>query len=412
MYPQVQTDTRKLVAGELFFALSGDNFNGNQFALQAIEKGAAYAVVDEDIDPDNAQLIFVENALFALQQLAKFHRQQFNIPFIGITGSNGKTTTKELVHAVLSSHFITYTTKGNLNNHIGVSLTLLSIKKDAQMAIIEMGANHQQEIAGYCTYALPTHGVITNCGKAHLEGFGGVEGVKKGKGELFDYMRANDGTAFIFNEYNYLRQMAHDLPVIEYGTTNGDVMGTALEGEPFLQVAVTQPFAATIKTNLVGNYNLPNLLCAVAIGNHFGVPAHKIINGLQLYQPENSRSQMVISGSNNIILDAYNANPNSMALAIKNIAALQASNKVLVLGAMNELGAESLKEHQAILDLINLYSWKKVALVGGDFSKLTHTYHYFVTVNEAAEWYRQQYFKNTYQLIKGSRSYKMEQVLG
>lgn len=201
-HSSIQTDTRKLKQGDLFFALKGPNFNGNLFALQALEQGAAFAVVDETVPGANDRIILVEDALTTLQELAKYHRQQFNIPFIAITGSNGKTTSKELIFAVLSSHFNTYTTQGNLNNHIGVPLTILSVRRDAEMAVIEMGANHQKEIEGYCSYTLPTHGIITNCGKAHLEGFGGVEGVRKGKGELYDFLRANNGTAFVYADYD------------------------------------------------------------------------------------------------------------------------------------------------------------------------------------------------------------------
>src|SRR5687767_13461722 len=219
-YPSVQTDTRKLKAGDIFFALKGPNFNGNQFATAALEAGSAYAVVDEAPATPNDRIIVVDDVLTALQQLAKYHRQQFNIPFIAITGSNGKTTTKELVHAVLSAGYKTYTTQGNLNNHIGIPLTILSVKDDAQMAVIEMGANHLREIASYCEYTLPTHGIITNCGKAHLEGFGSIEGVQKGKGELYDYLRAHDGTALVMWDYDYLRRMSTGISsVIKYGTT-------------------------------------------------------------------------------------------------------------------------------------------------------------------------------------------------
>lgn len=233
-HPSVQTDTRKLKEGDIFFALSGPNFNGNDFAKQAIDAGAAYAIVDQDIANTGDQILRTDNVLNTLQLLAKHHREQFTIPFIAITGSNGKTTTKELVSTVLSSHYKTSSTQGNLNNHIGVPLTLLQIRHDAEMAVIEMGANHQKEIKSYCDYAEPTHGIITNCGKAHLEGFGGEEGVRKGKGELFDYLRTNDGTAFIFNDYEYLRKMSKGIShVVSYGTAEGDVTGIALPAEIF-----------------------------------------------------------------------------------------------------------------------------------------------------------------------------------
>ncbi|MDE3143166.1 MAG: UDP-N-acetylmuramoylalanyl-D-glutamate--2,6-diaminopimelate ligase, partial [Bacteroidota bacterium] len=238
-HPSVQTDTRKLKDGDIFFALKGPNFNGNLFAVNALQQGAAYAVIDEDIDAADERLIKVDDALEALQQLAKYHRQQLNIPFIAITGSNGKTTTKELVHAVLASHYKTYTTQGNLNNHIGVPITILNVRDDADFAVIEMGANHPKEIAGYCTYTLPTHGIITNCGKAHLEGFGNEEGVRKAKGELFDFLRINKGTAFIFNDYDYLKTMSTGIEnIFSYGTIDADVMGTVKAIDPFLEVSI------------------------------------------------------------------------------------------------------------------------------------------------------------------------------
>ncbi len=410
-HPSVETDTRKLTPGDIFFALSGPNFNGNQFALQALAAGASYVVVDENIDEHSDKIIQVDHALSTLQDLAKYHRQQFNIPVIAITGSNGKTTTKELVNAVLATHFICYTTQGNLNNHIGIPLTLLRIQKDAEITVIEMGANHQREIAGYCQYVQPTHGIITNCGKAHLEGFGGVEGVRKGKGELFDYLRLNHGMAFIFNDYDYLQEMASGIDQFNYGTEKAEVIGTAKSQDSFLNLVITTPFNADIHTHLVGDYNLPNVLCAVAVGVHFKVPQQKIKQAIEAYEPGNSRSQMVIKGTNHIILDAYNANPSSMVLAIENLAKIEAENKVVLLGAMMELGAESQQEHQNIIDTLQKHSWQQVVLVGGEFAKLEHPFLYFDNSQQAAAWYRLQNFNNTYQLIKGSRSMQMEKVL-
>ncbi len=412
-HPSIQTDTRKLTTGDIFFALKGPNFNGNLFAQQALAAGAAYVIADEDTAGTDNRIIMVDDVLTTLQQLAKHHRQQFNIPVIAITGSNGKTTTKELVHAVLSSQYITYTTKGNLNNHIGIPLTLLRIQQDAEMAIVEMGANHQKEIESYCTYVLPTHGIITNCGKAHLEGFGGVEGVRKGKGELYDFIRAHKGIIFRYNDYDYLHSMSQGInQVVSYGTTNAQVVGSTIASNPFLQVSVTtSPVLENINTQLVGDYNLPNILCAVAVGEHFGVPAAKIKQALEQYHPDNSRSQMVTSGSNHIILDAYNANPTSMKAAIENFAQLAAPNKVLMLGGMMELGEESKAEHQAILNLIQQHQWKAVVLVGGDFAHLPHGYLYFDTSTQAKEWFTQQQLVNTHLLVKGSRSMQMEKIL-
>lgn len=409
--PSVQTDTRKLQTGDIFFALSGPNFNGNQFAVQALEAGASYAIVDESIDENNERIIIVENVLKALQQLAKYHRRQFNIPVIGITGSNGKTTTKELVNAVLSSHYKTYTTQGNLNNHIGVPLTLLRIKADAEMAVIEMGANHQGEIANYCEYVMPTHGIITNCGKAHLDGFGSVEGVRKGKGELFDYLRIHHGTAIVFADYKYLREMSRGIKTFTYGTKDAEVTGHALVSEPFLHVTVETNDIESISTNLVGEYNFANVLCAVAAGIYFNVPTQKVNDAIEQYTPDNSRSQMLVRDTNHIILDAYNANPSSMLVAIDNMAKISADKKILLLGAMMELGKESLQEHQNIVDLISQHKWTEVVLVGGDYARLKHPYRFFSSTAEAANWYKQQNFSNTYQLIKGSRSMQMEKIL-
>lgn len=412
-YPSVQTDTRKLNPGDIFFALKGDNFNGNSFAKKAIEVGAAYAVIDEKEFEIPGKTILVEDVLASLQQLAKYHREQFEIPFLAITGSNGKTTTKELVHAVLSSTFKTYTTEGNLNNHIGIPLTILKIKKNAELAVIEMGANHQKEIAGYCLYAKPTHGLITNCGKAHLEGFGGVEGVKKGKGELYDYLRENKGTAFVMWDYDYLKEMSKGIKhIIKYGTTNADIEGSSIKSEPFLVVNITKGSSCgTIHTNLVGDYNLPNVLAAVAAGKYFGVPDAAIKQAVENYTPSNSRSQLVEKGTNKIILDAYNANPSSMRLAIENLAKIDAENKVLILGAMAELGNESLQEHKEIVELIKNHSWKAVVLVGGDFLRIDHPFVTFATANEAKDWLKKQNFEYSHMLIKGSRSMQMENVL-
>ena len=412
-HPSIQTDTRKLQAGDLFFALSGPNFNGNQFAKHALEAGAAFAVIDQKVDFEDDRLINTSDTLQTLQDLAKHHRQQFTIPFIAITGSNGKTTTKELVSEVLSTGFKTYTTKGNMNNHIGVPLTILSVKKDAEIAVIEMGANHQKEIEGYCQYTMPTHGIITNCGKAHLEGFGGVEGVKKGKGELFDYLRANNGAAFIMNDYDYLKEMSRGiLSVVTYGTFNADVMGLANKTAEFLVVEMTRGTTIKkIKTNLVGEYNLPNVLVAVAVGKYFNVSDEAIKNALENYSPSNSRSQLIEKGSNKIILDAYNANPTSMKAAIENFAKMDGADKVLLLGGMMELGDESIAEHEVIIQLIDQYPWKAVVLVGGDFGKINHPYIYFNNSTEARDWLLLQHFQNTKLLAKGSRSMQMEKVL-
>ncbi|MGQ0738637.1 MAG: UDP-N-acetylmuramoyl-tripeptide--D-alanyl-D-alanine ligase [Bacteroidota bacterium] len=413
VHPSVQTDTRKLKPGDIFFALKGDNFNGNAFAGQAIDAGAAYVVIDEPSYEILGRTFLVADVLTALQQLARYHRQQFKIPFLAITGSNGKTTTKELIHAVLSSSFKIYTTEGNLNNQIGVPLTILKIKEDAELAVIEMGANHQKEIASYCEYTMPTHGLITNCGKAHLEGFGDMEGVRKGKGELFDYLRSENGTAFVMWDYDYLREMSKGIRhVIKYGTAGADVEGAIMQCDPFLGVNITKGAATgTVRTQLVGDYNLPNVLAAITVGKYFGVSDSSIKSAIENYSPSNSRSQLLKKGTNTIILDSYNANPSSMQLAIENFAKIHAENKVLLLGAMAELGDESREEHRAIIDLVKQNKWKQVVLVGGDFLKIEQPFIAFNNAAEAKTWWQQQHFENTCLLIKGSRSMKMETVL-
>ena len=411
-HPSIKTDTRSLLPGDLFFALKGPTFNGNAFAEKAISDGAAYAVIDEPgyILPEKT--ILVDNVLIALQDLARYHRMQFDIPFLAITGSNGKTTTKELIHAVLSSQFKTYTTEGNLNNHIGIPLTLLKIKKDAEIVVIEMGANHLKEIEGYCRYVLPTHGLITNAGKAHLEGFGSVEGVKKGKGELYDYLRNHQGTAFVMWDYDYLREMSQGIAVIKYGTTEGDITGTVIQSDPYLEVTINKGAdIKSIHTQLVGSYNLPNVLAAVTTGTFFNVADKSIKDSIEAYTPSNSRSELIEKDSNKIILDAYNANPGSMKAAIENFIQLKGNEKILLLGAMAELGVDSVKEHRAIIELIDKHSWKEVILIGGDFFKMAHAYTSFSNATEASKWYRQQHFTNSQVLIKGSRSMQMEKII-
>lgn len=414
-YPSIQTDTRKLKPGDIFFALKGPNFNGNEFAKQAINTGAAYAVIDEKEYEITGKTFLVPDVLEALQQLALHHRKQFFIPFIAITGSNGKTTTKELIHAVLSTKYKIYTTEGNLNNHIGVPLTILKIKSDAQMAVIEMGANHIGEIASYCKIALPTHGLITNCGKAHLEGFGSEEGVRKGKGELFDHLRTlTHGFAFVMWDYEYLREMSKGISgIIKYGTKENDhVIGKVLSNETFLKVEISQGLDnGVIKTQLVGEYNLPNVLAAITLGKFFEVPEKKIKEAIENFTPSNSRSQLIENGSNKIILDAYNANPSSMKLAIENFAKNNSANKILMLGAMAELGKDSLREHEAIIELIKQYTWKEIVLVGGDFLHIPHPFLSFENSLQAKNWFVKQNFKNSSLLVKGSRSMQMEKIL-
>ncbi len=414
-HPSVQTDTRKLKEeGDIFFALKGPSFNGNEFARMAIDEGATYAVIDEKKFEIPGKTILVDDVLIALQQLATHHRRQFTIPFLGITGSNGKTTTKELIHSVISTTCKAYTTEGNLNNHIGVPLTLLKIKDDADIAIIEMGANHIGEIASYCQIALPTHGLITNCGKAHLEGFGSEEGVRKAKGELFDHLRTlTHGYAFVMWDYDYLRQMSKGISgIIKYGTRkDAHVIGKVSKNNPLLEVEIIQGIdEKKIKTQLVGEYNLPNVLAAITVGKFFKVPEVKIRSAIENYIPSNSRSQLVEKEGNKIILDAYNANPTSMKLAVENFSKLP-GDKVLILGSMAELGKESELEHKQLIELIKKHTWKEVTLVGQEFSKIHHHYKQFSNSEEARKWFREQKFENVNILIKGSRSMQMEKTI-
>jgi UDP-N-acetylmuramoyl-tripeptide--D-alanyl-D-alanine ligase len=370
-------------------------------------------VTDEAEYADGERCILVGDVLETLQALAKHHREQFDVPFIAITGSNGKTTTKELITAVLRSKYVTYATEGNLNNHIGVPLTLLKIKSDAEMAVIEMGANHQQEIASYCRIALPTHGLITNCGKAHIEGFGGIEGVRKGKGELYDHLRENGGTVFRNSDLDYLEDMAKGVAKqITYGSADADHLGKAVMDDVFLQVAsLNKDAEALIKTKLVGIYNYANVMGAVAIGLHFGIGIDDIRDAIEAYDPDNSRSQWLQIGSNNVILDAYNANPASMKAAIGNFVSAELNNKTLWLGGMKEMGADERKEHSELVSYIDENNWAEVILVGKEFEGLEGKYKHFNSSNEAAEFVACHKPANASILIKGSRGSKMELLL-
>lgn len=413
-HPAIITDSRQIVPGCMFFALKGDRFNGNRFAEQALKAGAAFCVLDENPGFSSSQIIMVEDSLKTLQDLALHHRRQFNIPFIGITGSNGKTTTKELIHAVLSMKYKTYTTAGNLNNHIGIPLTLLKVKPDAEMAIVEMGANHQREIAGYCEYAMPTHGLITNCGKAHLEGFGGMEGVRKGKGELYDHLRSREGMAFVCADYDYLKDMSKGIHhIVTYGTADADYTGSSSLENGLLAVHISGGMKKHVKirTRLVGEYNLPNVMAAVSIGKFFNVDEAKIVSAIEGYEPANSRSQMLKRGSNEIIMDAYNANPSSMRAAIENFMKMEGVNKVVMVGGMKELGDESPEEHRKIVELIKQTVWKQVVLVGEEFRDYHADYLFFESSEDAARWFSSEGLENCLILIKGSRGTMMEKVI-
>ncbi len=412
-HPSVQTDTRRLQAGDLFFALKGDNFNGNTFAMAALAAGAAYAIIDEAPEVPDDRLIQVDDVLTTLQQLAAHHRLQLDIPVIAITGSNGKTTTKELLTTVLSTTFRLYATEGNLNNHIGVPLTLLKIQADAELAIVEMGANHEGEIAAYCQMAFPNYGIINNVGKAHLEGFGDLAGVRRAKGELYDYLRLHEGAVFRNADLPYLAEMAQGISQqITYGTANAQVIGRAIDSDPYLSVAMLSSGLETqINTRLAGAYNLPNVLAAIAVGHYFNIDIDTMKRAIEAYTPSNSRSQWMEKGTNRIILDAYNANPTSMKLALENLADMKADNKWVLLGTMKEMGAASLAEHQALIDQAVALGLKQVLLCGPEYAACDHDFTWFEEVGQLTAYLKAHPITRATVLIKGSRGARMEQVL-
>jgi UDP-N-acetylmuramoyl-tripeptide--D-alanyl-D-alanine ligase len=416
--PFVCTDTRAITPGCIFFALKGDSFNGNAFAGEALSKGAAYAVVDESAYKNDERLILMPDALEALQHLANYHRRQLKCPVVAITGSNGKTTTKELISRVLAKKFRTHFTKGNLNNHIGVPLTILAAPADTQMLVVEMGANHQKEIEMLCAVAMPDYGIINNVGKAHLEGFGGFEGVKKGKGELYEFLALHHGCAFVNGDNAHLTEMMKAKNVkrrIVYGTgASADCRGRLLASFPYLKVEWNAGrHQGIINTQLVGDYNFENILAAVCIGNYFGVDAAQIGAAIESYVPDNSRSQIVRRGSNTVLMDAYNANPASMEAALKNFSLMDGKRKYVFLGEMAELGSESKEEHGRLVEMLGKEAFEKIILVGKNFAEYSSSLpaEYFETSAEAARWAAGQSISGALVLIKGSRSSKMEAVL-
>ncbi len=418
------TDTRKLIPGSIFFALKGDNFNANEFAQKAIDAGCSLAVVDEEKYAIGNKIVLAEDVLRTLQQLANHHRKQLHIPVLAITGSNAKTTNKELIHAVLSKKHNTLATAGNLNNHIGVPLTVLSIKKEHEFAIIEMGANHQGEIEMLCNIAEPDYGLITNIGKAHLEGFGGLEGVKKGKTELYRYLKAHHNQTFINGDDDMLHDLALDNDKITYGCKKlYDVIGkdfTKSETLPAGQAGVSLKFTTRygakdwnklplINTQMVGGYNFINCLTAAAVGHYFHVTDEQIKQALEEYVPNMNRSQLVKTNSNTILLDAYNANPNSMKVAIENFANYKAESKLVLLGDMFELGEFSKEEHLKIAELLKEKKLTNVILVGEEFFKQTQNdFLKFKTTEECKDYLKKQGVTAATVLIKGSRGMKME----
>ena len=413
-HPVVSTDTRTLPEGCIFFALKGENFNANAFAVEALKRGAAYAVVDEIHETDE-RLLLVSDVLTALQDLATHHRKQLTIPVIGITGSNGKTTTKELIASVLKEKFNTYYTQGNFNNHIGVPLTILAINKSHEIAVVEMGANHQKEIEFLCKITQPNFGLITNIGKAHLEGFGGIEGVKKGKGELYDFLIANNALIFIQQGEPLLTDALKGyMHTVSYGTSNNaDCCGTAETGKEYLEVKIQKPFSTVIQTQLTGAYNLSNVLSAVSIGVYFGLSAEEIKKGIENYVPGNQRSQVIVKDKLHIIIDAYNANPSSMTEALTNLKNSFTGEKIIALGEMLELGEYATDEHDKIAELVNTINAKEVILVGANFQMQAakYNYHYFSDSSAAAIWLKDHLPITGTLLIKGSRGSKMEKLL-
>lgn len=407
----VAIDTRKIQYGNIFFCIKGERFNANEFANKALENGAIYAIIDEEEYYIDDRTILVSSVIEYLQQLAAFHRRQFNIPFIGITGTNGKTTTKELVNAVLGKGFKTHATQGNFNNHIGVPLTLLSLPKDTEIAIIEMGANHIGEIAELCKIAEPNYGIITSIGKAHLEGFGSIEGVIKTKTELYKSVEESAGTLFVNADNKMLMSISEGKERKTFGRSDSaDVIVEEIIGSPF---ASLKWLDQEITSQLVGGYNVDNMAAAIAIGEYFQISSKQIGEALREYTPENKRSQWLKTDKNEIVLDAYNANPSSMDVAIESFKSIKQSNKWIILGDMLELGKESEKEHSYILNKLEDFDKERILLIGPEFIKSNKDkiFKTFANTQEAKEFIVSFPIKDGLILIKGSRGIAMENLL-
>ena len=408
------TDTRKIVKDSLFFALKGENFNGNTFADKALELGCSFAIVDEDIDFKSDRIIKVDDVLTCLQDLARYHRDQIKIPIIGITGTNGKTTTKELIFSVLSTKFKTFATAGNLNNHIGVPLSILSIKDEHEIAIIEMGANHPYEIAFLCTISKPNLGVITNIGKAHLEGFGNIETVTETKKALYNHLNANDGIIFYNQSNDILSKLEKTCKTFSYGSVDSDNKGELISSSPYLVLELlSKKGHLLVKTNLIGSYNFENVMAAVSIGHYFDIDDMNIKKALENYIPSNHRSQLIKTENNTIIMDSYNANPTSMKAAIENFTNMTFKNKSLLLGDMFELGENSDDEHRNIIKLIEDGTYTNIFLVGNHFFNIDSSIsiHKFEETNQLLEYLSENKILDQIILIKGSRGMKLERCL-
>ena len=410
------TDTRKIENGSIFFALKGANFNGNEFAEKALELGASYVVIDEKQFAKNEKCILVEDVLTTLQNLATFHRQQFKIPVLCIGGSNGKTTTKELVSKVLAEKYIVHTTAGNFNNHIGVPITLLKMPLNTEFAVIEIGANHLLETKALCEIALPNYGLITNNGKDHLEGFGDIEGIKKANAELYDFLKIVGGAAFVNAGDIDLKTASVGLQQIFYSDSlEVGCLGSIENSFPFLKAKIKiNGDEFQIQSQLNGNYNLINIVASSAVGSYFGVTKKQIVNAIENYKPANNRSQLIEKNGNHFIVDCYNANPSSMKLAIESFTEMPIDNKIAIVGDMFELGNHSEFEHLQIANQLNNSSFEKVIIVGKEFAKLKNKFNHFIsfeTTAELKEWMNKQQFTNHTFLLKASRGMALEKLL-
>ena len=411
-HPVISTDSRNCPPGSLFFALKGDSFDGNQFAKQALQS-ASYAIIDDPTIQTDDRMILTDNVLKTLQKLASLHRKTLGIPVIGITGTNGKTTTKELLASVLSTTYNTLYTTGNLNNHIGVPLTLLRLTHEHEIAVIEMGANHPGEIQELAAIVQPNYGIITNVGYAHLEGFGSLEGVIRTKGELYDFLRQTDGTIFLHKENKYLQPIASGIKQIIYGKDQpAFVTGQIVDCNPYLNLQWTfQNKTYTVPTHLIGNYNLSNLLAAIAVGVFWEIPANLINQAITSYEPQNNRSQLKKTERNQLIIDAYNANPSSMNAALANFADIEASSKMVILGDMLELGTNSSSLHADVIKQLEELSFDHVILCGKQFSSLNPPFHCFETVDKLNEYLDHTQILGHYILIKGSHGIHLEKTI-
>ena len=409
----ISIDTRKIILNSLFVAIKGDRYDANEFAKEALDKGAAYVLIDNNKYYIDERTIYVKDSLKTLQDLATFHRAFLKTPIIALTGSNGKTTTKELINVVLSKKFNVKATLGNLNNHIGVPLTLLSFDKNTEIGIVEMGANHQKEIEFLCQIAQPDFGYITNFGKAHLEGFGGVEGVIKGKSEMYSYLRFNNKKAFVNLDDTIQVEKSIEIEKLTFSSIDksASIFIKAIEANPFVSISFNQ---VVINSHLIGLYNANNINAAIVIGNYFGVSDTEIKEAIENYIPENNRSQLIRKGSNEIILDAYNANPSSMKVALENFFQLKHENKLLVIGDMFELGDESMFEHENIVKMLISQNDIKVFFVGEYFFKnkiVKSNLNFFKNFDDFSNDFERTKFEDSIILIKGSRGMALERTL-